>query len=126
MEKAQYFYVPLSVAVMLFIVNGVVKQRHWYNVGLGLALVALTFFNHVDHWLIHNIGAGIFFVGNALVFVIFTPKKELWFKVFLASAMILVLAGHFLFGWYSLFIAESISLVVIAIHFLLEALGLIK
>jgi hypothetical protein len=126
MDKAQYFYVPLSVASMLFVVNGVVKRQHWYNLGLGLALVLLTFFNHVDHWVVHTIGAGTFFVGNAVVFVIFTPKKELWFKVLLASVMVLAMAGHFLFGWYSLFFAESFSLWIIALHFALEAKGLIK
>ena len=58
--------------------------------------------------------------------MIFTPKKELWFKVFLSSIMIVGLAGHFPFGWYSLFVAETLSLWVIAIHFILEAKGLIK
>ncbi len=126
MEKAQYFYFPLTVAAMLFVVNGVVREKHWYNIGLGLALAGVVLFNHVDHFLIHNFSAGAFFLGNAFVFVIFTPKKELWFKVFLSSMMIVGLAGHFLFGWYSLFVAETLSLWVIAIHFILEAKGLIK
>jgi len=30
------------------------------------------------------------------------------------------------FGWYSLFVAEALSLWVIAFHFILEARGLIK
>ena len=126
MEKAQYFYVPPTVAATLFVVNSVVRKRHWYNLGLGLALAGLIFFNHVDHFWIHNISAGTFFVGNAAVFVIFTPKKELSFKVFLASIMALGLAGHFLFGWYSLFFAEAFSLWIIAIHFGLEAKGIIR
>ena len=126
MDKAQYFYVPLSVAAMLFVVNSVVRKKHWYNLGLGLALAGLVFFNHVDHFWIHNICAGTFFVGNAAVFVLFTPRKELSFKVVLASAMALGLAGHFLFGWYSLFFAEALSLWIIAIHFVLEAKGIIK
>lgn len=125
MEKAQYFYFPLTVAAMLFVVNGVVKEKHWYNVGLGAALAGVVLFNHIDHSLVHNVSAGAFFLGNALVFVIFTPKKELWFKVFLSAVLIVGLAGHFLFGWYSLFFAESVSLWVIALHFVLEAKGLI-
>jgi hypothetical protein len=126
MEQAQYFYVPLTVAAMLFVVNGVVREKHWYNVGLGLALATLVLFNHNDYSLVHNLGAAAFFIGNAVVFVLFTPKKELWFKVLLASTMIAGLAGYFLFGWYSLFVAESLSLWVIAFHFILEAKGLIK
>ncbi len=126
MDQAQYFYVPLTVAAMLFVVNGVVREKHWYNVGLGVALASLVFFNHIDHWWIHNVSAAVFFVGNAAVFVLFTPKQELWFKVLLASIMIAGLAGHFLFGWYSLFVAEALSLWVIAFHFILEARGLIK
>ncbi|MCI0436181.1 MAG: hypothetical protein L0271_21445 [Gemmatimonadetes bacterium] len=125
MDKAQYFYVPLTVAAMLFLVNGVVKKEHWYNVGLGLALAGVVLFNHVDHSILHNVSAGTFFVGNAAVFVIFTPKKELWFKLLLATAVIAGLAGYFVFAWYSLFLAESVSLWIIAFHFVLEAKGLI-
>ena len=123
MTKAQFFYFPLTVAAMLFIVNGVVKEKHWYNVGLGLTLAGLIFFNHS---LIHNVNAGAFFLGNTIVFMIFTPRKELWFKILLAFAVIVGLAGHFVFHWYSLFIAESLSLWVIAAHFILEAKGVIK
>jgi hypothetical protein len=126
MEHAQYFYIPLTVAAMLFIVNGTVRGKHWYNLGLGLALLVLTFFNYENYTLVHNISAGTFFIGNAAVFVIFTPKKELWFKILLALIMAVALAGHFLFGWYSLFFAESFSLWVIALHFVLEAKGLIE
>ena len=126
MEKAQYFYFPLTVAAMLFVVDGVVKEKHWYNIGLGLAVAGLVWFNHIDHFLIHNISAGMFFIGNAIVFVIFTPRNELSFKVVLSSIMIVGLAGHFLFDWYSLFVAETLSLWVIATHFFLEAKGLIK
>ena len=126
MTEAQYFYFPLTVAAMLFIVNGVVRDKHWYNVGLGLALVGVVFFNHLDHSVIHNISAATFFIGNAVVFVLFTPKKELWFKVALAITVIIGLAGYFVFDWYSLFCAEALSLWVIALHFLLEAMGLWK
>ncbi len=125
-EEAQYFYVPLTVAAMLFIVNGVVKEQHWYNVWLGLALASLTFFNHQAHDVIHNISAVAFFLGNALVFVVFSPKKELWFKWALVAVMLFVLAGHFIWRWYSLYWAESFSLWIIAAHFILEARGLIK
>jgi hypothetical protein len=126
MTEAQYFYFPLTVAAMLFVVNGVVKEKHWYNVGLGLALAGVVFFNHSDHSVIHNVSAGAFFIGNGVVFATFTPKKELWFKLILSFTMLVGLAGHFVFDWYSLFVAETLSLWVIAFHFILEAKGLIK
>ena len=126
MEKAQYFYFPLTVAAMLFVVNGVVREKHWYNIGLGLALAGVVWFNHVDHFWPHNISAAAFFGGNAVVFVLFTPKKEFWFKVLLSSIMFVGGLGHFLFDWYSLFVAEALSLWVIALHFILEAKGLIN
>lgn len=125
MERAQYFFVPLTMAGMLFIVNGVVKRAHWYNVWLGVSLLVLTFFNHVDHHLIHLTAAAAFFVGNGIVFVVFSPKKELWFKAALAAIMGAALLGHYGLGWYSLFFAEAFSLWVIAAHFFLETLGLI-
>jgi len=126
MAKPQYFYVPLTVAAMLFVVNGVVKEKHWYNVALGVSLGGVIMFNCVDHTLIHNICAGAFFIGNAVVFVLFTPKKEAWFKVLLALGVLVGLAGYFLFHWYSLFVAEWLSLGIIALHFGLEAKGVIE
>lgn len=126
MLKPQYFYVPLTGAGMLFIINGARVGQHWYNVALGLALLALTFFNRRDHHDLHIASAAAFFLGNALVVVVFTPRRELWFKAIMALLIIGALLGYFAFHWYSLFWAESLSLWVIAYHFVLEALGLIK
>ena len=126
MRQAGFFYVPLTMAAMLFVINGVVRGQHWYNIGLGLALGGVIVFNHVDYFLIHNISVGAFFIGNALVFVLFTPKDELWLKVIFALLMAALLAGHFVFGLYSLFWGEAFSLWVIALHFLLEALEVFK
>ena len=125
MRQGGFYFVPLTMAAMLFVVNGVVRERHWYNVGLGLALGGLMVFNHVDYFLIHNICVVTFFLGNALVFVLFTPKNELGLKVIFAVAMAVLLAGYFLFDWYSLFWGETFSLWIIALHFLLEALDII-
>lgn len=128
MPDAKLFYVPLTGAALLFIVNGVVKEKtHWYNVWLGLALLAVVLFDHDGGSnVIHVPAAAAFFGGNAVVFVLFTPWGEFWAKVFLALIMVVAFAGWFAFHWYSLFWAESFSLWVIALHFLLEALGLIR
>ena len=126
MRWAQYYYVPLTVAAMLFIVNGAVKDQHWYNLWLGLALIGVVLFDYEHARLAHNLAAAAFFVGNAAVFVIFTPKKELWFKLLLAGVMVAAFLGYRVLDLYSLFWAESFSLWVIAAHFALEARGLIK
>src|SRR6188508_1291697 len=40
------FYLPLTVAAMLFVVNGVLKDGHWYNSAVGLLLSLLVVFDH--------------------------------------------------------------------------------
>ena len=40
------FYVPLTAAAMLFVVNGVLKAGHWYNWVVGLLLALLIVFDH--------------------------------------------------------------------------------
>lgn len=126
MQEAELFYMPLTVAAMLFIVNGTVKKGHWYNVYLGLSLAGLTLLNTDDFHTIHVIFTACFFVGNALVFVIFSPKRELWFKFLLAALMAVAIAAWYPLGWIDLFWAESLSLWVIAGHFLMETLGIIR
>jgi hypothetical protein len=127
MQAAKYFYIPLTTGGMLFIVNGVVKDdRHWYNLWLGVALLALTFFDHQSQPIIHFAAAGAFFIGNALVFVRFSPKKERWFKWLLVGLMAAALSATFVWHVISLFWAESISLWLIALHFVGEAMGWIE
>lgn len=31
MDANQWFYVPLAIAAMLFVVNGITNEQHWYN-----------------------------------------------------------------------------------------------
>ena len=73
MEQAQVFYFPLTVAAMLFVVNGVVKEKRAYNWILGVLLAGVVLFNHLDFPVIHNISAVGFFGGNAVVMV-WSPK----------------------------------------------------
>lgn len=125
MGKNVLYYVPLSVAFMLFIVNGVIKEKTFYNTALGVALAGLVIFNKNDFTLIHYLSTGTFFIGNALVMVIFTPKKELWFKI-----MLIVIIATAILAWVlqaiSLFWAEWISLVIIGFHYILESVGVIE
>jgi|GEM_PF-4734470 len=125
MEKGQFYYFPLTVTAMLFIVNGVVKQQHVYNTILGGALAGAVLFNHSDAKLIHGAFASIFFVGNAVVIVLFSSKKERWFKIFLVVGIGLSMIGCFFFKWFTLFWAEWLSFSIIALHYILESWGVI-
>lgn len=124
MKQNQVFYFALTVAAMLFIVNGVVKDRHVYNIALGVLLAGVILFNHDDFKLMHFTSAGGFFLGNGAVIVIFSSKKELWFKVLLVIIIAAAMAA-WLFGVISLFWAEWASLAIISLHYILESLGVI-
>lgn len=126
MEQAQVFYVPLTVAAMLFVVNGVVKKKRAYNTRLGLMLIGVVLFNHDDFSRLHTAFAVAFFGGNAVVMVWYSPKKELWFKVLLVGGIVLAMAGCYWLDWFTLFYAEWLSFGIIAAHYILESRGIIE
>jgi uncharacterized membrane protein len=125
MEESQVFYFPLTMAAMLFVVNGVVKQQRIYNTILGVMLAGVILFNHDDFNTLHNIFAIAFFAGNAVVILAFSSKKELWFKALLVAGIALSMLGLVLFDWLTLFWAEWLSFAIIALHYILESWGLI-
>jgi hypothetical protein len=125
MKQNQLFYVPLTVASMLFVVNGVVKKKHFYNTLLGVMLAGVLLFNVHDFTALHAVFAIGFFGGNAVVIVWKSPRKELGFKLLLVALIALAIIGWLFLGWYSLFWAEWASLGIIAVHYILESLDLI-
>lgn len=125
MEEAQVFYFSLTVAAMLFLVNGVVKEQKIYNTVLGVLLAGVVLFNHQESPLIHNISAAGFFGGNAVVMVWFSSKKERWFKALMVAGIALAMLGCFFFDWFTLFWAEWLSFGIIALHYILESWGVI-
>ncbi len=124
MEEAQVFYFSLTVASMLFIVNGVVKQQRAYNTLLGIMLAGVILFNHDDASVIHAIFAIAFFGGNAAVILYFSSKKELWFKILLVVGIVISMTCYFC-GCFTLFWAEWISFFIIALHYILESWNII-
>ncbi len=125
-RENQWFYVPLTAAVMLFIVNGV-RHKGSYNVYLGLALAGVLLFNKDDQSLLHGIFAIIFFTGNFLVILFYSRGSPIpglstrAFKGIFLVTIVVAMLGHFAFDWYSLFWAEWISFAAIAAHFLLDS-----
>ena len=125
MHAAPVFYFPLTVASMLFVVNGVVKRKLWYNTLLGLLLAGVVLFNRDDFSVLHYVFAIGFFGGNALVILIFTSVKQLWFKIIMVAVIVVAMLGWVVFHWYSLFWAEWISFAIIAVHYILESSGVV-
>lgn len=82
MLNSQVFGLLFGVAAMLFIVNGVIyiktsglreckKQGKWYNIVLGVSLLGVVLFPHLEFPLIHYFFAIIFFAGSAVVIALF-------------------------------------------------------
>ena len=123
MSHNQIYGFLMTMAAMLFIVNGVVKNKHRYNTLLGLALTGVILFPCGEFPMVHYVFAIAFFAGNALVIVLYTSRKERWFKVLLVVGIAIAMAGYFLFDALTLFYAEWISFAIIALHYILESWG---
>lgn len=123
MPAAVAFYVPLTVAAMLFVVNGVLKKEHWYNWLLGVALAVLVVLNTDQFNPFHLAGVFVFFTGNVIVVGRALAKNRLKIGVLVAAGVFFV-AGNLVDADWSdnlLLWAEWASLLVIATHFILVA-----
>lgn len=115
----QWFYVPLAVAAMLFIVNGITKHEHWYNWVLGAALVGVLMFNTQDWGVIHMIFAIAFFGGNVAVMIWWSDAPSAYRYAFAAVIVVglVLLATDVISVWF----AEFVSLLAIAAHYVLDS-----
>lgn len=121
MAQNQLFYVPLTMAAMLFVTNGVVKEKALYNTYLGFALAGVLLFNTEAWSTLHNVFAVAFFGGNVAVMLL--AKKARSLKLAMVAFIALAMAGFFVFDWFTLFWAEWLSLLVIALHYVLVSFG---
>lgn len=125
MDLEQVFYVLLTVASMLFIVNGVIKHEHSYNTTLGVLLAGVILFNLDDATLIHNLFAIAFFVGNAVVIAFFS-KGALRYKGTLLGAIGVAVVLFLLLDWFDVFWLEWVSLGAIAAHYILDSFDTVQ
>jgi hypothetical protein len=117
------FYLPLTVAAMLFVVNGVLKDGHWYNSAVGLLLSLLVVFDHDGASRYpHFLGAAGFFVGNVAVMIWFSKDKPRRLVVGLVGTIVASIALWLVTDWFTLFWAEWVSLTIIATHYLLDTI----
>jgi hypothetical protein len=119
------FYFPLTVAAMLFVVNGVLKEGHTYNWVIGLLLALLVVFDHEGASKYpHFLAAVGFFVGNVGVMIWFSKRKPRA----VIGAFVTTIAGSvalwMVTDWFTLFWAEWVSLAIVAMHYILDTIPL--
>jgi hypothetical protein len=123
-DPPQFFFYPLTVLAMLFIVNGVLKREHWYNTVLGLLLSGVILFDHDgdSRWL-HGAFAFAFFGGNILV-ILYASKQMAWrWRLAFAGGIALALVLWPLVEWITTFWVEVLSMVIIATHYILDSIS---
>lgn len=121
MPQNQWFYFPLTAAVLLFLVNAFVWEQHLYNAALAFGLALVVLFNHDDRQIVHFVGAAAFFLGNAVVIALFSRGLGRKWKLAFIGVMVLSVV-LLLLPWWTLFWAEWVSMIAIAAHFTLDSL----
>lgn len=121
MGTNQLYYYPLTLVAVLFMINGLIRNQHYYNTALGVALSGVILFNHIEARIIHIVFAALFFGGNAFVVLRWSSVTAKWFKALVVIVIAATMGSHFLLNWISLFWAEWISFTMIAIHYILES-----
>ena len=121
MTENELFYVFFTIAAMLFIVNGVVKEKQLYNTYLGAMLCGVLLFNREDFRMLHLIFTAAFFVGNVAVILLFSSIKDRAFKIALVVIIGVAMAAWYFVNSFTLFWAEWISLGIIAAHYIIES-----
>ncbi len=123
MSENEWFYVPITTASMLFIVNGVVKKARFYNWILGVALLLVLMFDHEGGAsVVHFFGAIVFFAGNGAVMLLHADTAlERQLRWPLIGVIVASMLAWLLSDWFTLFWAEWISLLVIGLHFFINS-----
>jgi hypothetical protein len=140
-QHAHIYGLLLTMAGMLFLVNGVVYLRtdglkktkqhgRWYNIILGSLLLLIVLFDLDNFIVLHNVFALLFFVGSAFVIAFFNDRQHRKISIFIAfltalGFVVLLIRNVFdidALDWFTLFWAEWVSLTVIAVHYILESL----
>lgn len=116
-----FFVLLLAVAGCLFLYNGTIYGKKWYNIALGLSLFAVAVTPHQDYPVLHYLSAGIFFFGSMATMIIFSSAAQRELKIVLGTLIVIALSGHYFFNLYSLLYAEWIGLLPISIHFIGES-----
>ncbi len=124
MTPPQAYYFPLTVAAMLFMFNGIVKTRRFYNVVLGVCLSGVVLFNMDGATAVpHYIFAVGFFGLNAIVILWFSNDVSVTLRNVLIVVLLAALLAWIFIDAFTTFWAETVSLIAIAAHFVLDSIG---
>lgn len=130
-SNSYLFGMLLCIGGMLFIFNSAVYFKNeytlqlnskgkWYNAILGIALLGVICTPHRDYTVWHYFFAGIFFIGNAVVIGLFHNKKDEIKSIVMAVLCIALLTLSFFIQGITRLWGEWLSLIVIAIHLMME------
>lgn len=124
MTPPQAYYVPITVAAMMFFFNGLVKSRRFYNVALGVLLTVVLLFNEDGaSGTVHYIAAAGFFLLNAAVIIWFSNDVDKNLRNLMIAVAVVTLVLWVAVDAFTTFWAEWVSLGVIATHFVLDSIG---
>ena len=124
MPTALFFYVPLTVAVMIFVVRATLREKYEYNWLLGFSLLGIVALNHEQFHLAHTISFVVFIVVAGLVLLAAFASGFLKLGVLVGGAVFFLYVGNLVDRDWSndlLFWAEWSTLFVLALHFVLIA-----
>jgi len=102
------------------------RKGKWYNILLGVSLIGVAIFHHERSGYpatLHIVFALIFFLGSAVVIFFNHDPEDRWKSRILAIISIACLAiAYFSDGQLiTLYWAETIALIIIAVHYILES-----
>lgn len=124
MKHNQVFYFLLIIAASMFGYSGAIWLKN-YNILLGVALAGVALTPHLEYPIIHYVFAIGFFLGSVFVMIYYSSKQQRKFKIIAGILIVIAMLLHFVFKIYSLFWAEWIGIIPIAIHYLGESLNII-
>ena len=124
MQHNQVFYFLLIIAASMFGYSGALWLKN-YNILLGALLLGVALTPHLQFPIIHFTFAGLFFLGSVFVMIYYSSKHQGKFKIIAGIIIIAAMLLHFVFNTFSLFYAEWIGIIPIAIHYIGETLNII-
>lgn len=124
MQHNQVYYFLLIISASMFGYSGALWLKN-YNILLGVALLGVALTPHLQYPTLHFSFAIAFFLGSVFVMIYYSSKKQRKFKIIAGVIILLAMLFHFAFNTFSLFYAEWIGIIPIAIHYIGESLNII-
>ena len=121
MTHPEYFYSLLSIAGAVFIMDGSIWNKRWYNIILGCSLIGIALTPHLALPNLHYFFSGIFFAGSVFTMIYYSSPLQRGIKIFFGGFVALVMLLNLIIPTFSLFWAEWLGIIPITIHFLGEA-----